>query len=127
LESGSNGCIGEMGNKKTCAFISCGSFTAVVSIVIIFAMIIDSAHVINEGTMGIYFVQGALINETSKPGVRWAAPFVTEVAEVTIRPQTETLQPVTAVTKDGIQNTFNDIQVRMITVCFSILKGIQVS
>ncbi len=95
---------------KKCAAFGCCGFTAVVAIVIV-AIMIDSCHIIDEGTIGIYFVQGALINETSTPGVHWAAPFVTTVEEITTRPQTDTLGPVSAVTKDGIQNTFNDIQV----------------
>jgi hypothetical protein len=104
--------LGGMGDAKTCAIFGCGGLAAVIAIVVI-AMIVDSAHVIDEGTIGIYFVQGALIDETSMPGVHWAAPFVTEVTEVTIRPQTDTLEPVTVVTRDGIQNTFNDIQGQM--------------
>ena len=39
--------------------ISCCGVTAVVFIVVL-AMIIDSVHVIDEGTVGIYYVQGAL-------------------------------------------------------------------
>jgi regulator of protease activity HflC (stomatin/prohibitin superfamily) len=98
-----------MGEHNSCAKLSCGGLASVIAIVLV-AMVIDSAHIIDEGTIGIYFVQGALIDETSLPGVHWAAPFITEVEEVTIRPRTDTLQPVTAVTKDGIQNKFNDIQ-----------------
>ena len=45
------------------------------------------------------------------PGIHWSVPFVTVIEEVTIRPQTETLDPISTVTKDGIQNTFHSIQV----------------
>ena len=38
-------------------------------------------------------------------------PFVTSIEEVTIRPRTDTLNPITTVTRDGITNTFNSIQV----------------
>ena len=38
-------------------------------------------------------------------------PFIVDVQEIMIRPQTDTLRPITTVTKDGIENTFNDIQV----------------
>ena len=40
------------------------------------------------------------------------APFVTEVREVSVRPQTDTLRPVSSITRDGIQNKFNEVQVR---------------
>ena len=46
------------------------------------------------------------------PGFNTKAPFVTDVFEVAIRPTTDTLDPIQSVTKDGIQNTFNDVQVR---------------
>lgn len=39
------------------------------------------------------------------------APFVTEVREVSVRPHTDTLSPIQAVTQDGVQNTFNEVQV----------------
>lgn len=78
-------------------------FTAVI--------IVDSIHTIEEGNVGIYFVQGALDDKYSHPGVHWSVPFVTSIEEITIRPQTETLESITTVTRDGIQNTFNGIQV----------------
>ncbi len=40
------------------------------------------------------------------------APFVTEVREVSVRPQTDTLRPVSSITRDGIQNKFNEVQVQ---------------
>ena len=45
------------------------------------------------------------------PGVHWKAPFVTTVEEVQVRPKTDTLNLMSTVTKDGITNTFNDVQV----------------
>ena len=47
----------------------------------------------------------------STPGVHWAIPFVTEIEEITVRPQTDTLPTIKAVTRDGIQNSFEQIQV----------------
>ena len=38
-------------------------------------------------------------------------PFITDVVEITIRPETDTLDSLSSITKDGIQNTFNDVQV----------------
>ena len=53
-----------------------------------------------------------LLDDTyTMPGVHWSVPFVTVIEEITIRPQTETLDVITTVTRDGIQNTFKNIQV----------------
>merc|ERR1711974_419947 len=38
-------------------------------------------------------------------------PFVTTVEQVQVRPKTDTLNLMSTVTKDGITNTFNDVQV----------------
>ncbi len=45
------------------------------------------------------------------PGFNAKAPFITSVFQVTVRPTTDILEPINAVTKDGIQNTFYDVQV----------------
>ncbi len=81
--------------------------------ILIFGIIlmVDSIHTIEEGNVGIYFVQGALDEEYTHPGVHWSVPFVTTIEEITIRPQTETLDSISTVTRDGIQNTFHSIQV----------------
>ena len=106
----------EAGNYKTsggsskCAAVGCCSFTVAV-VTVVTAILIDSGHIVEEGRIGIYFVQGALINETSHPGVHWATPFVTTIKTINIQPQTDTLGPVSAVTRDGIQTTFNNIEV----------------
>lgn len=91
----------------------CAIGGGIVLFVVIFTAVImaDSIHTIDEGTVGIYFVQGALDNRVSNPGVHWAVPFVTTIEEVTIRPRTDTLSPITTITRDGIQNTFSKIQV----------------
>lgn len=103
----------------------------IVLFVVIFSavLIVDSVHTIEEGNVGIYFVQGkkverlfallklsypitgALDQRYSHPGIHWAVPFVTVIEEITIRPQTETLEAISTVTRDGIQNTFHNIQV----------------
>ena len=51
------------------------------------------------------------ISPSLLPGVHWSIPFVTVIEEITIRPQTETLDMISTVTRDGIQNTFHNIQV----------------
>merc|ERR1712061_931098 len=66
---------------------------------------------IDEGNVGIYFVQGALDETYTHPGVHWSVPFITDIETVVIRPQTEVLESISTVTRDGIQNTFHNIQV----------------
>ena len=45
------------------------------------------------------------------PGFNTKDPFITDFVQVTVRPQTSILEPISAITKDGVQNTFNDVQV----------------
>ena len=45
------------------------------------------------------------------PGFNVKAPFVTTVYQIVVRPETDTMESIISITKDGIQNTFNDIQV----------------
>merc|ERR1712001_419526 len=70
-----------------------------------------SYHTIQQGNVGIYYVKSGLDDTYSTPGVHWAIPFVTEIEEITVRPQTDTLPTIKAVTRDGIQNSFEQIQV----------------
>ena len=59
----------------------------------------------------IIFYPFPIDDTLSHPGVHWSVPFVTEIEEIVIRPQTETLESISTVTRDGIQNTFHNIQV----------------
>ena len=45
------------------------------------------------------------------PGFNVKAPFVTTVYQIVVRPETDTMETIISITKDGIQNTFNDVQV----------------
>ena len=74
-------------------------------------LLISSIHNIQEGSVGIYYVQGALADQYSLPGIRFQKPFITEMNEIIIRPQTETMNDVKTVTRDGIRTTFHGIQV----------------
>ena len=74
-------------------------------------LLISSIHNIQEGSVGIYYVQGALDDQYSLPGIRFQKPFITEMNEIIIRPQTETMNDVKTVTRDGIRTTFHGIQV----------------
>ena len=90
----------------------CSSFSVVGAIlVVLLAIGMSSHHTIKEGHVGIYFKYGALQESIALPGVHWKAPFVTSVEEVQVRSQTDTLDMMSAVTKDGITNTFQEVQV----------------
>jgi len=97
-------------NKLCVGLICCvGAVVAVIAITV--AAIVDSRHTITEGNVGIYYTYGALGKDVNRPGVHWKSPFVSELEMVRVRPQTDTLPSMTAVTKDGVENTFNDVQV----------------
>jgi len=83
--------------------------SVVVGLAILIACISDSYHKINEGYVGIYFRHGALRDRLSEPGVHFMMPFVDDYNEVKIRPETHTMDPMVAITKDGIENTFREI------------------
>jgi len=87
----------------------CGSFLFAIIITII--LLVSSIHTIQEGNVAIYYRQGALVDEYKLPGIRMMAPFITEVLEIKIRPQTETMEDVKTVTRDGIEIVFHGIQV----------------
>lgn len=101
------------------AFFECTTATKLLAaalaflgfLIFIISIIVSSAHTINEGNVGIYFVQGALSDDYTNPGRHYAAPFVTEVEEIVTRPVTSTLKGIDTITRDGIKNTFNGIQV----------------
>ena len=73
------------------------------------ACIADSYHKINEGYVGIYFKHGALQDRVTDPGVHFMMPFIEDYKEVKIRPETFAMDSVLAITKDGIENTFREI------------------
>jgi len=83
----------------------------VVLIVAAFAIAMSALHKIEEGNVGVYYKNGALMEAIAFPGVHYMTPFIVEVVEIKIRPETENLDSMTSITKDGIQNTFNEVQV----------------
>jgi len=101
--------MGEFQSMK-CLLLVIVSFLVLLLAVIV-SILVDSHHIIEEGSVGIYYKFGALQDEVTHPGVHWKAPFVTNVEEVQVRPKTDTLNLMSTVTKDGITNTFNDVQV----------------
>ena len=89
----------------------CSAFVVVASLFI--AILASSIHKVNEGRVGIYLKYGALQDRITDPGMHTKAPFVTEVREISIRPETDTLRTIYTITKDGIPNSFNGVQVRI--------------
>ena len=81
-----------------------------VSLAIVIACLVDSYHKIDEGNVGIYFRHGALQGRVTEPGVHFMMPFIEDFREVRVRPETYTMEEVKAITKDGIENTFREIQ-----------------
>merc|ERR1711972_917522 len=63
------------------------------------------------GNVGIYYRHGALKDRVTDPGVHFLMPFFESFREIQIRPETVQLEPVLAITKDGIENTFREITV----------------
>jgi len=89
--------------------IKIGGALFVVLLAITIACVADGYHKINEGNVGIYYKFGALQDRVSDPGVQFKQPFVESFKEVRIRPETVMMEPIHAVTKDGIENTFREI------------------
>jgi len=81
------------------------------SVVIAIAAIIDGYHQIQEGYVGVYYKFGALKEDVTDPGVHMMQPFVSTYKSVLIRPEEHTLRPVQAITKDGIEISFDGISV----------------
>ena len=99
----------EQNTQNLVWLVGLGAVVAFVAVAV--NAVLSSHHTIQEGSVGIYFKFGALGESISYPGVHWQAPFVSTVEEVRIRPQTDSLNAMEAITKDGITNTFNDVQV----------------
>ena len=81
------------------------------AIIIAIACMVESYHEISEGNVGIYFRHGAIQDRVADPGVHLKTPWIDDYKEVKIRPETHTLKPMEAVTKDGITNTFREVNV----------------
>jgi len=99
------------GGSRGSAYCKIGSVIGVAIFAFFIACIVDSYHKINEGNIGIYFRHGAIRDKITEPGVHFAMPFVESHKEIQIRPETVQLEPFVAITKDGIENTFREINV----------------
>merc|ERR1711892_1489472 len=96
---------GSFGFCKVCSGV------ILVVLVGIFSIILSSIHWIEEGNVGVYYKYGAIMDTVTHPGIHYMTPFAVDVFEIQIRPQTDTLKSMRSVTKDGIENTFKDVQV----------------
>eukprot|EP00092_Neocalanus_flemingeri_P038875 GFUD01042323.1.p1 GENE.GFUD01042323.1~~GFUD01042323.1.p1 ORF type:complete len:391 (+),score=122.86 GFUD01042323.1:133-1305(+) len=99
-------CLNPTRGNVICKLVSAG---IVVGVAIVIACMVDSYHKINEGYVGIYFRHGALRDKVTEPGVHFLMPFIEDYKEVRIRPETFSMDPLVAITKDGIENTFREI------------------
>jgi len=99
------------GISKVCGPVAAVLVVVLIGIVISIAAIIDGYHEIKEGYVGIYYKFGALQEEVTDPGVHMMQPFVSTYRSVLIRPEELTLRPVQAITKDGIEISFDGISV----------------
>jgi len=99
------------GGSRTGLYLKLGGTLFVLLLGVFIACMVDSYHKINEGNVGIYYRYGALSDRVSDPGVHFSLPFVDSFIEIQIRPETVQLEPVLAITRDGIENKFNEITV----------------
>ena len=101
-------CPGFWTRRMKCMIFTGAGFFLFLAIVVAIA---DSGYKITEGTVGIYFKGGALQDHVNHPGIHFTTPFITDIQRIKIRPRTDTMDPIKTVTKDGIQNTFNNVQI----------------
>ena len=93
------------------SILICGGVTFLFFTILTITIIVDSVHYIEEGTVGVYYVRGALIDEIGNPGRHWAIPFSTRIEHVKTRPSTYTVRRISTITKDGIKNEFVNVRV----------------
>ena len=81
------------------------------AVVITIIMLAEGYHKVEQGTVGIYYVGGALDDEVTRPGIHYSNPVWTTVKFIPIQSRTDTLPAINTVTKDGIENKFHDVEV----------------
>ncbi len=87
------------------------SLLAIIAAFVLLAAVVTAVHRIHEGCVGLYFKNGALLDDHTGPGIHWAQPFVTTVEEMEVRPETKMMDPMVCTTRDGVKNVFRDIQI----------------
>ncbi|CAJ0922559.1 unnamed protein product, partial [Mesorhabditis belari] len=97
--------------KENRKHITLGVFLLVISIFILFiATIYSGIHKIDEGSVGIYYRGGALLDEISDPGYHVKIPYITTVKQVQITIQTDTVENVPCGTQGGVMIYFDRIE-----------------
>jgi regulator of protease activity HflC (stomatin/prohibitin superfamily) len=95
------------------------------AVIIGIAAIVDGYHKIEEGYVGVYFKFGALQEGITEPGVHMRQPFVSTSRSILIRPEETKMSNVQAITKDGIEITFQGIGVLSRTTKTKVVKMIK--
>ena len=85
IESAIGGLVGGQGKCKAVLIFTVVFIGAVV------AIIFSGLHKIDEGNVGVYYKNGALLEDFSYPGVHYMIPVITDVHQVYIRSETATL------------------------------------
>merc|ERR1711988_1177740 len=69
-------------------------------------------HTVPEGSVGIYYRMGKLINTTSESGTHFRIPWpITSASTVQITPQTDTILDVKCGAGDGTQLVFPQVDI----------------
>merc|ERR1711915_773230 len=102
----------DLQNRLGGGFSICKLFSGILIVVLVglFSTILSSIHKIEEGNVGVYYKYGAIMDTVTHPGIHYMTPFIVDVYEIQIRPQTDTLKPMRSVTKDGIKNNGRDFK-----------------
>jgi len=100
-----------MAGEATKCGVAAAIFCIAAALIIGIAALIDGYHEIQEGYVGVYYKFGALQRGVTDPGVHFMQAFVSTYKTVLIRPEEHTLRPVEAITKDGIEISFDGISV----------------
>jgi len=81
--------------------------------IIVFAIIsaFMGIHKVEEGHIGVYYRGGALLDGVSHPGLHFMIPWVTQVADVRVTLQTDTVRNVPCGTSGGVMIYFDKIEV----------------
>ena len=111
LEGGNSKSGSGSGSQLSVSAIIFLGILVVIGIFVTIACLLSSIHRVEEGSVALYFRNGALQPEFSGPGIHSSAPFVTTVLRVMVRPETKFLDPMKCTTKDGVSNIFKNVQV----------------
>merc|ERR1712123_112809 len=102
--------IGEVGLGPAAGCVIC-TIVTLASVIFSIVAIVDGYHEIKEGYVGVYYKFGALKEGVTEPGVHYMQPFVSTTRSILIRPEETKMSYVEAITKDGIEISFEGISV----------------